>query len=213
MFVRVFTSAAGLVRAVVVAGGPMAGFAGVQTNSHNVEPTLLTIGYEQHREPASLVSRSVGPEWSVSWTCASCRCRVGAASRRQRCPRRSPRRASGTSTSALGNPKPYRDLYKLGEVAAGRHAYTRYLRDGPAWAVDWLGETLTDQRTCVPCVEHDHRVCHREVIVDELRRRMPTLVVEHGRSPPFPRRRCAAGAQRPTAEGDAAVLPPGLAVA
>jgi hypothetical protein len=28
-------------------------------------------------------------------------------------------------------------------------------------------------------VEHDHRVCHRDVIVDELRRRLPDLVVEH----------------------------------
>ena len=39
---------------------------------------------------------------------------------------------------ALGNPKPYRDLYKSGAVAEGRAGYTAHLRNGSAWALAWL---------------------------------------------------------------------------
>ncbi len=142
--------------------------------------TLLTIGYEAHREPASLVSalQAAGVERLVD-------VRELPLSRR--------RGFSKTALSealtavgityehkrALGNPKPYRDLYKSGAVDEGRVRYTAHLRNGSAWALDWLGETLAGQRTCVLCVEHDHTVCHREVIVEELRRRMPGLAVKH----------------------------------
>jgi uncharacterized protein (DUF488 family) len=163
----------------VVAAG-VAGFARARTNPHAVAPTLLTIGYEQHREPASLVSalREARVERLVD-------VRELPLSRRRGFSKSSLSEALALAgiaykhERALGNPKPYRDLYKSGAVEAGRRAYTRHLRNGSGWAVDWLGETLTDQRTCVLCVEHDHRVCHRDVIVGELRRRMPELVVEH----------------------------------
>jgi uncharacterized protein (DUF488 family) len=145
-----------------------------------VHPTLLTIGYETHRDPATLVSalRHAAVERLVD-------VRELPLSRRRGFSKTALSHALGEAgisyehERALGNPKPYRDLYKSGAVEAGRAGYTAHIRNGSAWAVDWLGETLTGRRTCVLCVEHDHTVCHRDVIVDELRRRMPDLVVEH----------------------------------
>jgi uncharacterized protein (DUF488 family) len=145
-----------------------------------VPPTLLTVGYEQHRDPTSLVALL---------TDARVECLVDV----RELPLSRRRGFSKTALAgvlaeasieyaherALGNPKPYRDLYKSGDVDAGRAGYITHVRNGSAWAVDWLGDILTSQRTCLLCVEHDHTVCHRDVIVDELRRRMPTLIVEH----------------------------------
>jgi uncharacterized protein (DUF488 family) len=149
-------------------------------NTATVRPKLLTVGYERHRESASLVAelRAAGVERLVD-------VRELPLSRRRGFSKSALARALADAgityehERALGNPKPYRDLYKSGDVVAGRRAYTAHIRNGSAWAVDWLGETLAEHRTCVLCVEHDHRVCHRDVIVDELRRRMPDLVVEH----------------------------------
>lgn len=143
-------------------------------------PTLLTIGYENHREPASLVDAltAAGVQRLVD-------VRELPLSRRRGFSKTALSAAleeAGISYEherALGNPKAYRDLYKAGDLAAGKRGYTRHVRNGSAWAVDELGVTLASTRTCVLCVEHDHRVCHRDVIVSELRRRMPELVVEH----------------------------------
>jgi uncharacterized protein (DUF488 family) len=145
-----------------------------------VHRTLLTIGYENHREPVSLVSalQAADVERLVD-------VRELPLSRRRGFSKTALSEALAAAgivyehERALGNPKPYRDLFKSGAVAEGRAAYTAHVRNGSAWAVDWLRETLAEQRTCVLCVEHDHAVCHRDVIVEELRRRMPELVVEH----------------------------------
>lgn len=143
-------------------------------------PTLWTIGYEHHREPASLIEtlRQAGVQRLVD-------VRALPLSRR----RGFSKSALGAAVveagiayehqRALGNPKPYRDLYKSGDLAAGRRGYTAHLRNGSAWAVDWLAQTLSERPTGVLCVEHDHRVCHRDVIASELRRRRPGLAVEH----------------------------------
>jgi uncharacterized protein (DUF488 family) len=71
---------------------------------------------------------------------------------------------------ALGNPKPFRDLYKAGHVAAGRDRYTRYLLGQQRGALQELVELLRDsRRTALMCVEHDPTTCHRTVIVEALR--------------------------------------------
>ena len=69
---------------------------------------------------------------------------------------------------AMGNPKPFRDLYKSGRVEEGRERYREHL----------LGERLTDlralvgllreKRSALMCVEHDPATCHRSVIVEAL---------------------------------------------
>jgi uncharacterized protein (DUF488 family) len=70
---------------------------------------------------------------------------------------------------ALGNPKPFRDLYKSGRAEEGRRRYERHLLSEGRDALDDLVPLLRDKRTALMCVEHDPSVCHRTVIVDALR--------------------------------------------
>ncbi|MGO9789145.1 MAG: DUF488 family protein [Solirubrobacteraceae bacterium] len=80
---------------------------------------------------------------------------------------------------ALGNPKPSRDLHRSGRQRERERQYLVHLRNGSSSAVDALAERLDDESTCVLYFEHDHRACHRALIVEELRQRLPELVVEH----------------------------------
>jgi hypothetical protein len=70
---------------------------------------------------------------------------------------------------ALGNPKPYRELYKSGRVDEGREHYTRHLLSNHRDALNELVPLLRDKRTVLMCVEHDATTCHRTVILDALR--------------------------------------------
>lgn len=70
---------------------------------------------------------------------------------------------------ALGNPKPFRDLYKAGHVAEGREHYVRYLLGEQRGALSELISLLEDKRSALMCVEHDPQTCHRTDIVDALR--------------------------------------------
>jgi uncharacterized protein (DUF488 family) len=69
----------------------------------------------------------------------------------------------------LGNPKPYRDLYKLGKVEEGRRLYTDYLHEEQREALELLASMLPEKKTALMCVEHDAAVCHRTVILESLR--------------------------------------------
>lgn len=149
-------------------------------NPSDVTTTLLTVGYAGHHEPTSLVTalEAAGVRRVVDvrdvphsrrrgfskTALAAALAEAGIAYEHER---------------ALGNPKPYRDLYRSGRAADGRRAYAAFIRDCSARAVDRLAATLADGRTCLLCLEHDHRDCHRDVIVEELRERTPDLVVEH----------------------------------
>lgn len=143
-------------------------------------PTLLTVGYERHLEPASLVEVLTGAEVQRLLDI-----RELPLSRRRGFSKTALAEAlAGAGITyehqrALGNPKPFRELYKAGEVQAGRAAYTAYVQNGSAWAVDLLAGELADVRTCLLCVEHEHRDCHRDVVVEELRQRLPRLAVVH----------------------------------
>ena len=70
---------------------------------------------------------------------------------------------------ALGNPKPYRDLYKSGRVEEGRRCYEQYLLTEGRDALRDLVPLLRDKRSALMCVEHDPTTCHRTVIVEALR--------------------------------------------
>ncbi len=70
---------------------------------------------------------------------------------------------------ALGNPKPFRDLYKSGRAAEGRARYQRYLLAEQRSALDDLATLLADKRTALMCLEHDPESCHRTVILEVLR--------------------------------------------
>lgn len=69
----------------------------------------------------------------------------------------------------LGNPKPFRDLYKSGRVEEGRLAYTTLLTQERLSALDRLKALLAEKRCALMCVEDDATVCHRSVILDALR--------------------------------------------
>jgi uncharacterized protein (DUF488 family) len=69
---------------------------------------------------------------------------------------------------ALGNPKPFRDLYKSGRAVEGREHYERHLVTERREALVDLVPLLREKRTALMCVEHDPATCHRTVIVDKL---------------------------------------------
>jgi uncharacterized protein (DUF488 family) len=79
----------------------------------------------------------------------------------------------------LGNPKPFRDRYKSGDVEGGAREYRAHLQNGSYPALIELAESLADERTCLLCVERDHETCHRAVIVEAVTARLPAVAVAH----------------------------------
>jgi uncharacterized protein (DUF488 family) len=73
---------------------------------------------------------------------------------------------------ALGNPKPFRDLYKAGRTSEGRAAYEAFLLDERQEALAALAELLREKPAALMCVEHDSATCHRTVILEALRSRL-----------------------------------------
>jgi uncharacterized protein (DUF488 family) len=71
---------------------------------------------------------------------------------------------------ALGNPKPFRDLYKSGQVAEGRRRYEAHLLGERRADLEGLVPLLREKRCALMCLEHDPATCHRTVIVEALRR-------------------------------------------
>jgi uncharacterized protein (DUF488 family) len=82
---------------------------------------------------------------------------------------------------ALGTPADLRIAYKAGRVAEGAAAFRAHVAGGePAAALDALAAELADPatpRTALLCLEEDPATCHRRVLTDELRARLPALRV------------------------------------
>ena len=72
----------------------------------------------------------------------------------------------------LGNPKPFRDLYRQGHVDEGRRSYRRHLLGVQRAALEGLVPLLQEKRSALMCFEHDPAVCHRTVIVEALREQL-----------------------------------------
>ncbi|MGO9322310.1 MAG: DUF488 family protein [Solirubrobacteraceae bacterium] len=70
---------------------------------------------------------------------------------------------------ALGNPKPFRDLYKSGQVEEGQRRYEDHLLAERRDALEDLVVLLHEKRCALMCVEHDPATCHRSVIFKALR--------------------------------------------
>lgn len=145
-----------------------------------MRPVLYTTGYEQHKQPGSLIAalQNAGVQLLLD-------VRELPLSRRRGFSKTALNDALADAgiaydhQRALGNPKPLRDLYRSGRQPEGEAGYRAHIRNGSSWAVDELAETMTDQVVCLLCFEHDHRCCHRNVVVDELRRRGHAFRVEH----------------------------------
>lgn len=143
-------------------------------------PTLFTIGYEQHHNTDSLIDalHSAGVQRLVD-------VRELPLSRKRGFSKTALAAALDAAdidyehVRALGNPKPYRDLYKTGRVREGEKRYRAHLHNGSYPAVVELGETLADVPTCLLCFEAAHEECHRAVIVDALEHRLDDLRVVH----------------------------------
>lgn len=82
----------------------------------------------------------------------------------------------------LGTPIDIRAEFRAGNTEEGRAQYRAYLTGDPAaqLAFDALRDRLDHDRVAILCFEHDHRVCHREVIVEELVGRHSVSVVHLG---------------------------------
>lgn len=80
---------------------------------------------------------------------------------------------------ALGNPKPFRDLYKEGDIDRGAHAYRNHLHNGSYHALIELADSIDNETTCLLCVEESHAVCHRAVIAGAIVERLSRIAVVH----------------------------------
>jgi uncharacterized protein (DUF488 family) len=142
--------------------------------------TLLTIGYEGHGTPESLVERlaAAGVRRLID-------VRELPLSRKRGFSKTALSRSLGEAgityehVRALGNPKRYRDLYKAGDVPAGERGFRAYLHNGSYSALVELADSLGDEVTCLLCYETSHEVCHRAVIVEAVAERLSGLTVTH----------------------------------
>src|ERR1700758_4121973 len=106
-------------------------------------PVLYTTGYEQHPTPTALVSilTDAGVARLVDVRDLPLSRRRGFSKTKLA----QTLDAAGIRYEherALGNPKPLRDLYKSGRLTDGVTGYRAHIRNGSAWAVDWLAGTL-----------------------------------------------------------------------
>lgn len=141
--------------------------------------TLFTIGYENHRTPDSLIAALVEAgvrrlvdvrELPLSRRRGFSKTLLSAALEDAN--------IDYEHVRALGNPKPFRDLYKSGHVAEGERRYREHLQTGSYPALVELAETL-DEATCLLCFEAAHEACHRSVIIEALEERLGTIEVVH----------------------------------
>jgi uncharacterized protein (DUF488 family) len=143
-------------------------------------PTVFTIGYEQHATPSTLIDalRSAGVRRLVD-------VRELPLSRRRGFSKTAladALRRSGIQydhVRELGNPKPYRELYRAGRIAEGEARYRAHLHNGSYNALVELSDALHETPTCLLCFEAEHDECHRAIIVDALETRRPDLDVVH----------------------------------
>lgn len=81
---------------------------------------------------------------------------------------------------ALGTPPDIRWFYKNRQEAEGARRFAEHIEADDAGALDELADELRSPATpptALLCLEADPAVCHRRVIADHLRQRLPGLRV------------------------------------
>jgi uncharacterized protein (DUF488 family) len=79
---------------------------------------------------------------------------------------------------ALGTPADLRWLYRAGRVREGAEAFRLHVEATAAAELDALaGELVRPPRTALMCLEADPACCHRRILTEALRERLPALAV------------------------------------
>jgi len=82
---------------------------------------------------------------------------------------------------ALGTPLEIRAEFRAGNTPLAREQYRAYLHEdaGAQAELALLAELVDRELVALLCFEHDPRVCHRMVVVEELGLLASPLLVEH----------------------------------
>ena len=84
------------------------------------------------------------------------------------------------SRRTLGTPPQIRPLYRTGAVRKAADAFRTHLEQTAAEELDALAAELSAPgapRTALLCLEAEPMHCHRRVVAEQLRTRLPTLRV------------------------------------
>jgi uncharacterized protein (DUF488 family) len=140
--------------------------------------TIWTIGYERLR-PEALVAEleAAGVERLIDVRHRPQSRRPGMSKTRLG-ERLADHRIAYEHRRALGTPADIRWLYKNNRVAEGADAFRAHVAANAGAELDALAAELERApRTALMCLEADPATCHRRVLTDELRRRVPGLEV------------------------------------
>lgn len=141
-------------------------------------PTVWTIGYETYRAEelvAELEAAGIERVIDVRFRPQSRRAGLSKARLGQRLAEQG---IAYEHRRALGTPADLRWLYKNGRVAEGEAGFRRHVESTAAGDLDALaGELTAAPRTALLCLEADPATCHRRVLTDALRERVPGLEV------------------------------------
>ncbi len=141
-------------------------------------PTIWTIGYEK-LAPEALVAEleAAGVERLIDVRYRPQSRRPGMSKTRLG-ERLADHRIAYEHRRALGTPPDLRWLYKNNRVAEGHEGFARHVEESAAADLDALAAELPDgPRTALMCLEAEPAECHRSVLVEALRRRVPALRV------------------------------------
>jgi uncharacterized protein (DUF488 family) len=79
----------------------------------------------------------------------------------------------------LGNPKENRDPFRTGRVTEGKRVFAELMEGEAAQAaLDELSRRTQSELVAVMCFEADHTRCHRQVVADMVRDRVPVPLLE-----------------------------------
>ena len=141
-------------------------------------PTIWTIGYERLRpEPlvAELEAASVERVIDVRFRPQS---RRPGMSKTRLGQLLGDHRIAYEHRRTLGTPPDLRWLFHHGRVAEGAEGFRKHIEEQSAADLDALAGELSDgPRTALLCLEEDPATCHRRVVTDALRDRVPELRV------------------------------------
>lgn len=90
---------------------------------------------------------------------------------------------------ALGDPKPGREAARSGDFARFQRIFTKHLDSEAAQsALLQLLEIAKTQSACLLCYEREPKHCHRSIVAEQVRRKLPASIkhlgVTHGTASP-----------------------------